>query len=105
MLFDYCTNCRRTSCYGCSTHIWKEIWITTPTKFTIYGPNGVVYDSDRYELVEKKDWKIKQLKETLERKKRDLENTEKESKSLFTVIATLIKDIEETERQIEELEK
>ena len=37
------------------------------------GPPGIVYSSDRYELVEKKDWKIKKINEGIDYYKERIE--------------------------------
>ena len=59
MFYNVCDNCAKTSCSGCTYEVFRS---------TCYFPTWYFYpgyDSDRYELVEKKDWKIKQLKEEI----------------------------------------
>ena len=63
-----------------------------------YGPNGVVYSSDRYELVEKKDWKLNQLKLELEDKKNKIN-------SHNHIVIELQEDIDSLEREIKDLEQ
>lgn len=100
MLYNYCGHCDRTSCYGCPYNTWKEVW-TTPVVITWNTPS---YDSDRYELVEKKDWKIKQLKADIERFKEDLEKNKKDNEVLAKEYNKLIEAIAYAEKELKNLE-
>ena len=115
MLICNCTLCydNPNACKTCSNYI-KEYGVELESSIkeqnklkkifellkecTYYGPNGVIYSSDRYELVEKKDWKIK-----------DLEKRIGECKDELTIRDSLILDLSskntETNAKLKELEE
>lgn len=70
-----------------------------------YSPNGVVYSSDRYELVEKKDWKLNQLKKKLEEKKQSTDYYSKVIDKEIALLAEYQKEVEDLEKEIKELEQ
>ena len=63
------------------------------------------YDSDKYELVEKKDWKLNQLKKQLEEKKQSTEYYSKVIDKEINYLAELNKEIEQLESEINQLEE
>ena len=68
------------------------------------GPNGVVYSSDRYELVEKKDWKINNLKKELKEIEDNIEQKKLEIESCNIFIEQYEKDLEAINSKLKELE-
>ena len=60
---------------------------------------------DRYELVEKKDWKLNQLKKQLEEKKQSTEYYSKVIDKEINYLAELNKEIEQLESEINQLEE
>lgn len=63
------------------------------------------YDEDRYELIEKKDWKINNLKEKIKGVKEALENNKKSFKFYQDLITMNSERIEELNKELKELEK
>jgi peptidoglycan hydrolase CwlO-like protein len=116
MLICNCTLCYTNpdSCKTCSAYIkefgnnsseweWKTDW------WNIYFPKTVDvklnYDSDRYELVEKKDWKVNNLKEKIKGIEEALENNKKSLKFYQDLITMNLERIEELNKELKELEK
>ena len=67
--------------------------------------DGLYYDSDRYELVEKKDWKINNLKEQIKGVEEALENNKKSLKFYQDLITMNLERIDELKKELKELEK
>lgn len=96
MYYNICENCGKTSCNGCLYSGYKPI-----IRWTLTYP----YDSERYELVEKKDWKLNQLKKQLEEKKQSTEYYSKVIDKEINYLAELNKEIEQLESEINQLEE
>ena len=64
-----------------------------------------IYDSNRYELVEKKDWKINNLKEQIKGVEEALENNKKSLKFYQDLITMNLERIVELKKELKELEK
>ena len=64
-----------------------------------------IYDSNRYELVEKKDWKINNLKERIKGVEEALENNKKSLKFYQDLITMNLERINELKMELKELEK
>ena len=93
-----CVNCSvYKNYYGTSNirHDYISEFINRINKYV--GPNGVVYSSDRYEIVEKKDWKINNLKQQSEKKSKLYE--ERHAQAI-----ELKEDLELLKRELKELE-
>ena len=76
--------------------------------YNLDGCEAELYDSfisDRYELVEKKDWKLNQLKKQLEEKKQSTEYYSKVIDKEINYLAELNKEIEQLESEINQLEE
>ena len=98
MYYNICENCGKTSCSGCLYKSYKTTHILTWYPYTYF-------DSERYELVEKKDWKLNQLKKQLEEKKQSTEYYSKVIDKEINYLAELNKEIEQLESEINQLEE
>jgi len=105
MLTCSCSLAGTAACLNCSNYIsvFGHTWDWGNIEWS-YPRQSVTYDTDKYELVEKKDWKLNQLKKVLEEKKNDLEQAERDLKLQKGIISLVNQDIEEIERQLKELE-
>ena len=75
--------------------------------YNLDGWEAELYDSfisDRYELVEKKDWKINQLKEKINKCNKEIENYKFRKDLEQTVIEVFENIIKECEEELKELE-
>ena len=103
----WCSLAGSAACKNCSNNPNRETsgWITTDGITTKYWYTTPWFDSDKYELVEKKDWKLNNLKKELTK----LQDTLKEYKDLEKYYANLAVTMEEkinnVESEIKELEK
>jgi hypothetical protein len=73
--------------------------------------SGQIYDSEKYDLVEKKDYKIKKLKDSIEASKRQKDNNfaligqaDIKVSEYFSNIRQCDKDIKRLEQELQELE-
>ena len=103
MLSCNCTLCytNPNACKNCATYIqyYSTDLTTKPYEWYIYwGDILKPFDSDKYELVEKKDWKINQLKEQIAEQKRHSDN-------LYKYTIKQLSILEDLKRKLEELEK
>ena len=96
MYYNICGNCGKTSCSGCLYETYRPMVIWTLT---------YPYNSEKYELVEKKDWKLNQLKKQLEEKKQSTEYYSKVIDKEINYLAELNKEIEQLESEINQLEE
>jgi peptidoglycan hydrolase CwlO-like protein len=78
MYFCNCTLAGTKACENCSNsvknslQVFKDLWESQPV--TYYFTNWQTYNPETHELVEKKEAKIKRLKESLETSKRQKDN-------------------------------
>lgn len=102
-MYSECNYCSRSCCDGCLVDLswmfkYPVVYLTGTTSTS-------TYDTNRYELVEKKDWKLNNLKKELTK----LQDTLKEYKDLEKYYANLAVTMEEkvnnVESEIKELEK
>lgn len=110
MLICNCTLAGTLACRNCSEYI--KYFGTSPEvhyyqtelpqqPLTWYYTNS--YDSDRYELVEKKDWKINQLEERLNSSKKELEGCNAEIQYNMIRKGNILISIDEIEKELKEL--
>ena len=98
MFYNVCNNCAKTSCSGCTYEVFR-LTCYFPTWYFYPG-----YDSDRYELVEKKDWKINNLKKELKEIEDNIEQKKLEIESCNIFIEQYEKDLEAINSKLKELE-
>ena len=67
--------------------------------------DGWYYDSDRYELVEKKDWKVNNLKEQIEKNKKLLRHNSDLINYYQDLETEYANKILKLEKELKELEK
>ena len=83
--------------------MWTIYYSGTSTGIVI--PEISAYNSDRYELVEKKDWKLNQLKKELSYEKDVLKYQSDFIDEKISKLAERQKEIDSLEKQIKELEQ
>ena len=115
MLACNCTLVGSDACKACSNFIkefktewekYNDIWYWTYGQFLDSTPTiNYPFISERYELVEKKDWKLNQLKKQLEEKKQSSEYYSKVIDKEINYLAELNKEIEQLESEINQLEE
>ena len=88
-MFDPETLLRLSDAFG------RQVMFNTKTKS---------YDPDRYELVEKKDWKINQLKLRIKCKKELVEEQTEKLKYYEKLVAINTEHLEKLEAELKELE-
>ena len=98
MLIANCTqSCSRVPVDNWETTYW---YFTAPSKINI----KVNYDSDRYELVEKKDWKISQLKERIKSYKEGIEEYNEKEAYYSKCISNFMEEVNKLEKELKGLE-
>ena len=104
MLTCNCTLCysNPNACQKCPNNTWRDL-VWTASDWDVQWVN--VYDHNRYELVEKKDWKLNQLKDNLIGTKEYADHLSKEIDAKIARLAEYQKDIDTLEEQIKDLEK
>lgn len=89
-----CSLAGTIACTRCHLNPWIDIVVgPTITWYSTYP----TYNEDRYELVEKKDWKINQLKVDIENKKRTINDREHQ-------LVEMKEDLELLEIELKKLE-
>jgi peptidoglycan hydrolase CwlO-like protein len=95
----YCTLAGTKSCEKCPNNTWSD-WVSGGWNLQKWVEtwNGTSYDTNRYELVEKKDWKLNQLK-------KELESANLKSTYLSKGIDNDLDKLKEYQKEIDSLEK
>lgn len=114
----WCTLGNTEACKVCPNNPDRKTneWITTTDNFdlkkwidewnkTYSMPLYPYYDSDKYELVEKKDYRLNQLEKQLEEKKQSSEYYSKVIDKEISYLAELNKEIEQLKSEIDQLEE
>ena len=109
MLVCNCTLAGTLACKSCPEYI-RYFGTELPSyTYKIYDWEELLklaknYDSDRYELVEKKDWKINNLKKELKEIEDNIEQKKLEIESCNIFIEQYEKDLEAINSKLKELE-
>ena len=105
MLICNCTLASPTKCFNCKNYSSSFYYGTSSENWFKYMGEVLGVNFDRYELVEKKDWKLNQLKKQLEEKKQSTEYYSKVIDKEINYLAELNKEIEQLESEINQLEE
>ena len=105
MFICNCTLASPTKCINCKNYSSSFYYGTSSENLFKYMGEVLGVNLDRYELVEKKDWKLNQLKKQLEEKKQSTEYYSKVIDKEINYLAELNKEIEQLESEINQLEE
>lgn len=105
MFMCNCTLASPTKCFNCKNYSSSFYYGTSSENWFKYMGEVLGVNLDRYELVEKKDWKLNQLKKQLEEKKQSTEYYSKVIDKEINYLAELNKEIEQLESEINQLEE
>ena len=73
MFICNCTLASPSKCFNCKNYSTSFFYGTSSENWFKYMGEVLGFDSDRYELVEKKDWKINQLRKEIDKLKKEKE--------------------------------
>ena len=105
MFICNCTLASPSKCFNCKNYSTSFFYGTSSENWFKYMGEVLGFDSDRYELVEKKDWKINDLKLRLEHTKTLFKENGNEITRLQKLENEYAKHMMELEKELKELEK